>query len=76
MINAVFWDMPPRWSLKSLRFRRTYRLHHEGDTNQRARKNVSSNLLVTANVLPSSLIPFILMKVAIGSCEMSVPTTT
>jgi hypothetical protein len=40
-----------------------YRLHHQGDRNQRARKNFSSNLqlVVTVNVVTSPLIPVTLM---------------
>jgi hypothetical protein len=35
--NAVLWDV------KNRRFGGTYRLHHQDDKNQRARKNVTSN---------------------------------
>jgi hypothetical protein len=84
MKNGVFWDFTPCGSYKNLRFGGTYRLHHQGDKNRRARNNVSSNsvvylrrlrrLLVTANVIPSSPILVTLMIVAIRSSETSVIT--
>jgi hypothetical protein len=39
--NAIFWDVTPCGSCKNRRFGGTYRLHHQGDKNRRAR-NVSS----------------------------------
>jgi hypothetical protein len=36
MKNAVVWDVTPCGSCKNRRFGRTYRLHHEGEINQRA----------------------------------------
>jgi hypothetical protein len=41
--NAVLWDVMWSGSCKNRRFRLTYRLHHQGDKNRRARNNVSSN---------------------------------
>jgi hypothetical protein len=41
--NAVFWDITPCGSRKSRRFGGTYRLHHQGEKNERARDYVSSN---------------------------------
>jgi hypothetical protein len=74
-MNAVFWDVTPRVFC----FGGTYRLHHQGDKIRRARSNVSSNcivfrLLVTNNVVPSSLIPVTLMAEAILFIETSVLT--
>jgi hypothetical protein len=58
----------------------TYRLHHQGGKNQRARyktlvfvRNVFQ-FLVTANIVPSLLILSTLMMEAICSSETSVPT--
>jgi hypothetical protein len=42
MKNAVFWDVIPCGSCKSRRFGGMY-LHHQGDTNRRARNNVGKN---------------------------------
>jgi hypothetical protein len=42
MKNAIFWDMMPCGSSKNPRLGGTYRLHHQGEKNKRAR-NVSSN---------------------------------
>jgi hypothetical protein len=76
MKNAVFWDVKPRGSGKNLRFGGTYRLHHQNGKNKRARNNVGSarELLVSANVVPSSPTLFTLMMEAIRSSEMSVLT--
>jgi hypothetical protein len=41
--NAVFWDVSLCGSCKNRRFGGTYRLHHQGDRNRRARYDVSSN---------------------------------
>jgi hypothetical protein len=41
--NAVLRDVKPCGSCNSRRFGGTYRHHHQGDKNQRARNNVSSN---------------------------------
>jgi hypothetical protein len=60
MKNAVFWDMTPCYSRRNRRFGGTYRLNHRCDKNLLGRNNVNSNyylkfqLLVTANVAPSS----------------------
>jgi hypothetical protein len=79
------WDVAQCDSCKNRRFGGTYRLHHEGKVNLRP-TNVSSNyqlniflrselqLLVAANVLPSSLIIFNLMMEAIRFSETSVLT--
>jgi hypothetical protein len=40
---AVLWDVTPCGSRKNTRFGGTYRPHHQGEKNQRARNNVSSN---------------------------------
>jgi hypothetical protein len=40
--NTVFWDVMRRGSCKNRRFGGTYRLHHQGDKNQRTRQNVIS----------------------------------
>jgi hypothetical protein len=42
-MKNVFWDVTPGSSCKNRRFGGTYRLHHTGDQNLRARNNVSSN---------------------------------
>jgi hypothetical protein len=34
--NSVFWDVTPCESCKNKRFVKTYRLHHQGEENQRA----------------------------------------
>jgi hypothetical protein len=39
MKNTVFWDVTPCDSCKSRRFGGTYRFHHQGDKNRRARNN-------------------------------------
>jgi hypothetical protein len=44
MKNAVFWDMTPCGSYKNRRFVGTYRLHHQGEENRRARNDVSNNV--------------------------------
>jgi hypothetical protein len=43
MKNAVFWDVKPYGSCKDRRFGETYRIHHQGEKNQRTSNNVSSN---------------------------------
>jgi hypothetical protein len=60
MKNAVFWDATPCGSCKYLRFGGTWRSMRR--------------LLVTANVIPSSLILVILMTEALLSSETSVLT--
>jgi hypothetical protein len=40
--NVAFWDVTPCGSGKNRRFGGTYRLHHQGGKNQRARNTVSS----------------------------------
>jgi hypothetical protein len=47
--NAVFWDVTQCGSCKNQRFGGTYHLHHQGDKNWRARKNVS-NILQSKHV--------------------------
>jgi hypothetical protein len=66
MKNAVFLDVTERGSCKNRRFGETYRLHHQADKNQRTR----NWLLVTANVVPSSLIHFTLIMEVIRSSEI------
>jgi hypothetical protein len=41
--NAVFGDIMPCGSCKNRCFGGTYRLHHHGDMNRRARNNVTIN---------------------------------
>jgi hypothetical protein len=84
MKNTVFRDVTPRGSCMNGRFGGTYRLHHQGDKNRRARNNVSltSNrrvflrsvfrLLLTANVVSSTPILVTLMLEALLSSETSV----
>jgi hypothetical protein len=68
--NAVAWDVTPSVSCENRRFTRMYPLHHQGGKNQRIRNNVSSDkLLVTANVVRSSLTLSILIMEAILSFE-------
>jgi hypothetical protein len=43
MKNFVFWDVTLYGSCKNQRFGGTYRLHHQGDKNRRARNNASAN---------------------------------
>jgi hypothetical protein len=73
--NAVFWDVTPCGSCKNLRFRGTYRLHHQSERNQRVRRYVSCvhRLLFTADI-PSSTILVTLMMEAMCSSETSVLT--
>jgi hypothetical protein len=75
MKNVVLWDVTPCGSYRNRRFGGMYRSSHPGDKNQRARANVSTELLVTANVFPSSLIIFTLMMEAIRYSETSVLTS-
>jgi hypothetical protein len=81
--NAVFWEAKPCGCCKHRRFERTYRRHHHGEENQRARNDVIINyqlkhaqlkLFVTVNVGPSSLIILIAMMEAISSSKTSVLT--
>jgi hypothetical protein len=46
MKNAVFCDVTQSGSCNNRRFGGTYRLHHQGDKNRRARNNVSSDRLL------------------------------
>jgi hypothetical protein len=41
--NAIFWDVPLCGSCKKRCFGGTYRPHHQGDKNRRARNNASCN---------------------------------
>jgi hypothetical protein len=59
MKKTVFWDVMPCGSCKNRRFRRTCHMHL---------------LLITSNVLPSSLILVTLMMEALRSSEESVLT--
>jgi hypothetical protein len=43
MKNAIFWDAASCGSCKNRTFGGTYRLHHQGDKNRRARNNFSNN---------------------------------
>jgi hypothetical protein len=43
IMNAVFWGVTPCDSCNNRCFRGTYRLHHQGEQNQRARNSVSNN---------------------------------
>jgi hypothetical protein len=70
--NAVFLDVTPCGTYEYQRFGRTYRLHHQGGKNHRAR-NVTCNLLITANV-PIFLILVTLMIEMIHSSETLVLT--
>jgi hypothetical protein len=67
MNMAVFLDLTRCGACKSRHFGGTYRLHHEGGKNQRARNKVSGllQLIVIANVVHSSLILSTLMIDAI-----------
>jgi hypothetical protein len=74
MKSSVFWDVTPCDSCKNRRFWGTYRLHHQGGMNQRARSNDSSvsQLLVTVSIVPSSPILVTLMIEAPCSSKTSV----
>jgi hypothetical protein len=83
MKNAIFWDVMPCGCCKNRCSGGTYRLHHQGDKNQRARNNVRSNflflhiirhLLVTANMAPSSLNLVTLMMEPLHSTKTLVVT--
>jgi hypothetical protein len=82
--NAVLWDVMPHGSCKN---RCSNRLYHRDDKNRRGRNNVSSNwqpnssqhalvanLIVTDNVMPSSLNLVTLMMEALCSSETLVLT--
>jgi hypothetical protein len=43
MKNAILWDVTLCGSCKNQRFGGMYCLHHQGEKNQQARNNVSSN---------------------------------
>jgi hypothetical protein len=43
MKNVVFWVVTPSGSCKNRRYGGTYRPHHQGAKNPRARNSVSSN---------------------------------
>jgi hypothetical protein len=45
MKDAVIWGVTPYGSCKNRRFGGTYRLHHQGGKNQRARNNVSTLMI-------------------------------
>jgi hypothetical protein len=53
MKNTVFFNATPCGSCKNRRFEGIYRLHYQGDMNQRARNSVL-RLLITANAVLSS----------------------
>jgi hypothetical protein len=73
MKNAIFWDVMPCGSCTNRRFGETYLLHHRGKKNQQVRNNVSSSqLLVTANVVPNLLILFTMTMVLTRYSETSV----
>jgi hypothetical protein len=69
MKNAVFWDVTPRGSCKTLLFRGTYHVHHQGDKNRKVLR-----MLVTANIVHISPILVTLMMDDILSTEISVLT--
>jgi hypothetical protein len=75
MKNVFVWDVTPCGSSKNQRFGGTYRLHHQGEKNQRARNNIRSfpQLLDTTNV-SCSLIILTLMMGAKNSSKTSVLT--
>jgi hypothetical protein len=54
MKNAIFLDVTPCDCCKNRRFRGMYRLHYKGERNQ---------LLVAANVVPTSLMTFTCTRV-------------
>jgi hypothetical protein len=71
MKNSVLCNVTPRYCSKNRRFGRTYRQHHPGE---KIRELGKSTVLITANVVSSSLIVFALMMEAIRSSETSVLT--
>jgi hypothetical protein len=73
MKNAVYCDIT-LYDFCNKRFGGTYRLHYQVESSQRARKDVRCNYPVTSNVVPSSLITFTLMMMAIISSETSALT--
>jgi hypothetical protein len=60
MKNAVFWDVTPCGFCKNLRFGGTYRLHHQGDKNRRARNNVNYQPKYVAPILVTLMMEAIL----------------
>jgi hypothetical protein len=74
MKNGVFWDVTPCGSWNR-RFEGNDRLHYQGNKNRRGTTTLEITsilrLLVIANVVPSSPIPF---SLAIRSSETSVLT--
>jgi hypothetical protein len=69
MKNDIEWDVKPCGSWKNRPFEGRYHLHLQDDRN---RRRCMRWLLVTANVVPSSLILVTLMMEALRSSEMSV----
>jgi hypothetical protein len=62
MKTAVFWDVMTHAYYKKRHFAEAYRLHHQGEKNQRA---------ITAFIVPSWLFLYILMMEVIRSSEAS-----
>jgi hypothetical protein len=68
--NSIFWDVTPCGSCKNRSFGGTFRLHYQVDKKLRG----VLQLLVSANVIPSSPILVTLMMEAIRFSETSVLT--
>jgi hypothetical protein len=71
--NAVLWDVTQFGSCENRRFGGTYRLHHQGDKNRRARKPFAvishQSMLQRENNFPSLPILVTLMMEVILSSE-------
>jgi hypothetical protein len=81
--NAIFWDVTPCSSCKNRRFEGTYSIIRVTRISQLGTTLALTSivflhsvrrLLVTASVVPSSLIPVALMKETLSSSETSVLT--
>jgi hypothetical protein len=70
MTNVDFCDVTPCNSRKSRRFGGMYLLHHQGGKSLRS----VLQLLVTANIVPSSLVLFNMLMEAIRSSETPILT--
>jgi hypothetical protein len=83
MKNVVFWDVKPCGSCNNQHFGGTYHLHHQGSTCSTLRRNTKYytelhcrllQLLVRANVVPSSPTVVTPMMEERRCSETSVPT--
>jgi hypothetical protein len=69
--NAIFWDVMPCGTSKNWHFGGRYHLHHQGGEISKLGTCCVLQLLVTTNVVPSSLILSTLMMEVISSSKTS-----